>query len=499
MKFAAGFAVVALGAQGLRRKSGKTQTKFILGDIPILNYDSAAASLVESSMEAEENWVVVMKPEVTDDQIHALCSLGSCLAQGQPEQGGVPYFQVRASERKLAALLSRSQASVEFVEPDGRVELEPEAAGSLAAEGVADTTWGLTRIGTSQRSSRGAGTHIYILDTGIRRTHSEFGGRVIPTLDKTASRFRQKCASSSPTCAGDTNGHGTHCAGTAGGASYGVASAASLYAMKVLDDDGEGEYSWSYDALNFIATKGKRPAVASISHSNRAKLEAYKKAVDAAVNAGVVIVVSGGSMNMEASRYSPAFVPNAITVGSTTSQDHKSKFSNYGECVNIWAPGSDILSAGATSDDASDTISGTAMACSYVSGAAALLLEKDPNMNSAKVLAKLQANAVRGALPLWTRNNTSWGIEGLRSDDINALLYVGAGGPPPTPVPTPAPTRSTCDEATSERRGNICWCKGDLICYEGDRRRCQIRPGSWIYNQHRVDCPECACVPDPEK
>merc|ERR1712204_14565 len=162
-------------------------------------------------------------------------------------------------------------------------------------------------------------------------------------------------------------GHGTHCAGTAGGATYGVASEATLHAMKVLGDDGGGEFSYSYDALDHIATKGQRPAVASMSLGAYGKRVAFRAAVDAAVEAGVIVIVSAGNSNSRACRYSPAYVPNAITVGSTTSDDARSSFSNYGECVNIWAPGSDILSAGITSDDASDTMSGTSMACPHAS------------------------------------------------------------------------------------------------------------------------------------
>jgi len=238
------------------------------------------------------------------------------------------------------------------------------------AEPEADATWGLRRIGTSQRSSGGAGTHIYVLDTGIRKTHSEFGGRVIPTLDKT--RFQSRCISWSPLpCAGDKQGHGTHCAGSAAGATYGVAPEATLHAVKVLGDDGSGQFSWSYDALDFLATKGERPTIASMSLGGRGTSSAMQAAVDTAVNAGVTVVVAGGNSNSDSCRFSPAFVPNAITVGSTTSTDERSYFSNYGSCTNLWAPGSSVLSADVASDDASSRKSGTSMACPHVSGAAA--------------------------------------------------------------------------------------------------------------------------------
>merc|ERR1719476_446097 len=145
--------------------------------------------------------------------------------------------------------------------------------------------------------------------------------------------------------------------------------------------------------------------------------QAMRDAVDAAVNTGVVVVVAGGNSNSDACRFSPAFVPSAITVGSTTSRDARSSFSNYGSCTDIWAPGSDVVSAGHRSDTASRSLSGTSMACPHVSGGAALVLDADPTKSPSKVLSELLSNSVVGA------------ISGLKSGDTNALLYVGEGGP----------------------------------------------------------------------
>merc|ERR1719410_276036 len=212
-------------------------------------------------------------------------------------------------------------------------------------------------------------------------------------------------------------------------------------------------------------------------------------AVDTAVNAGVTVVVAGGNNNFDSCRFSPAFVPSAITVGSTTSRDRRSSFSNYGSCTNIWAPGSDVKSASHRSDTGSATFSGTSMACPHVSGGAALVLDADPSKKSSAVLAELLDNAVLNA------------ITDLRSGDTNALLYVGEGGPPPTPepVPTPAPPPSVCDEATStgpDSDGD-CRCNSGLTCYEAGSQGCTYsytaRYGWTSTRWFLPSCTTCKC------
>jgi len=163
-----------------------------------------------------------------------------------------------------------------------------------------------------------------------------------------------------------------------------------------------------------------------MSLGGRGTQSAMRDAVDAAVNSGVMVIVAGGNDNSDACGYSPAFIPSAVTVGSTTSRDARSSFSNYGSCTNIWAPGSDVKSAGHRSDTATATFSGTSMACPHVSGGAALILDAEPSFSSAKVLEALLKDAAIGYL------------SGLKSGDTNALLYVGEGGAPPAPPAPPA-------------------------------------------------------------
>merc|ERR1711920_561688 len=214
-------------------------------------------------------------------------------------------------------------------------------------------------------------------------------------------------------CAGDVQGHGTHCAGTAVGTVYGVAPSAQTRSVKVLNDQGSGYFDWSYQALNWLATSSVRPAIASMSLGGNGVVAGMRDAVDAAVGAGVVVVVAAGNSNSDACNFSPAYVPNAVTVGSTDSTDSRSYFSCYGRCVDIWAPGSSVVSLSSSSNSGTRTLSGTSMACPHVAGAAALVLGADNSKSPQKVISDLLDDSIRNAL------------SGLRSGDTNALLYVG--------------------------------------------------------------------------
>jgi len=404
-----GAVALVAGVEGARvSRKRESSTKFIAG-VPILNYHAAyegVEMLVEGETEGE--WVLMANPGTTDAQLERMCQKATphgCNLVGHPSEGGVPFVEMRGTEGDLDAAIRSSPGMVQFVEPDTTVskipemEAEPEAA-----------TWGLNKIRADQRSRSGGSATVFVLDTGVRHSHREFGGRATSGLDMTGSRPKE--CRGDRNCALDRDGHGTHCAGTAAGRSLGVAPGAKIQSVKVLSDQGEGSWSWSYYALDWMAQSRVRPAIASMSLGGAGTSSAMSNAVNAAVSAGVTVVVAGGNENSDSCGFSPAFVPSAITVGSTTNSDARSSFSNYGRCTNIWAPGSDIQSASHRDDSRTATMSGTSMACPHVSGAAALILDASPSFSASKVLAKLSSNAVKGR------------IGGLKSGDKNELLNV---------------------------------------------------------------------------
>lgn len=259
--------------------------------------------------------------------------------------------------------------------------------------------WGLDRIdarsGLDQRYNyweTGSGVHVYIIDAGIRTSHTEFGGRASVGFDA-----RPQDGQNGQDC----NGHGTHVAGTAGGQTYGVAKSVSLVAVRVsimctggvnTDDEIAG--------INWVAGHRIKPAVANISIGGPANA-ILDQAVQSAVDSGVTIVVSAGNndpFGVDACTTSPARAAQAITVGATTSSDAKADFSNFGSCVDIFAPGVGILSAWYTSNTATQTLSGTSQASPHVAGTAARYLQYKPTAIPSDVAAAIGSRATSGAL-----------------------------------------------------------------------------------------------------
>jgi len=384
--------------------------------VPLLNYDLAYGGRAAQKQE-KEHWVVMAKPGTSTAKLEELCASvkGGCEAVGHPSEGGIPYFEVHSSEQELEQVLASAPGQLEFVEPDVEWYLDPEESEATSVAPL----WGLDRVDNSNRFAEGAGAHIYVLDTGVRWTHTDFGGRASAAIDATSGFFgRLRVCNGEADCGNDVQGHGTHCAGTAGGTTYGVASRALLYSGKVLGDRGNGNWGWTTSALDWLAVNANSPAISSMSLGGPGTQASMRRAVEGAVNAGVTVVVAAGNSNRDACTFSPAFVPSAVTVGSTDSTDARSGFSNFGSCVEIWAPGSAITSAAVGDDTSAVTFSGTSMACPHVSGGAALVLGLRSDMTPAEVLEDLLGRAQRDA------------ISDLMDGDVNIFLKVN-GAPPP--------------------------------------------------------------------
>jgi subtilisin family serine protease len=241
-----------------------------------------------------------------------------------------------------------------------------------------NATWGLDRIdqeslplsGTYSYTTNGAGVTAYIIDTGILLSHNEFGGRASWGVTTVGGQST------------DCNGHGTHVAGTVGGATYGVAKGVTLIAVKVLNCAGSGSTTSVVGGVDWVATHHQNGnAVANMSLGGGAST-AIDGAVNRAIGDGVVFVVAAGNSSANACNYSPARVRDAITVGATTSTDARASYSNYGSCLDIFAPGSAITSAWKNSNTATKTISGTSMASPHVAGAVARVLSGGGNASS---------------------------------------------------------------------------------------------------------------------
>ncbi|MDN3022084.1 S8 family peptidase [Streptomyces sp. S.PB5] len=256
--------------------------------------------------------------------------------------------------------------------------------------------WGLDRIdqtalplsGTyTYPDSAGSGVTAYVIDTGVRITHSEISGRASYGYD----------AVDGDTTASDGNGHGTHVATTIAGSTYGVAKKAKIVAVRVLDNSGSGTTAGVIAGINWVTNNHSGPSVANMSLGGSAS-SSLDTAVSNSIASGVTYAVAAGNSSANASSYSPARVASAITVGATTSSDAKASYSNYGSTLDIFAPGSSITAGWYTSDTATNTISGTSMATPHVAGAAAVYLAGHTSSTPAQVATALVNGATTGAV-----------------------------------------------------------------------------------------------------
>lgn len=342
----------------------------------------------------------------------------------------LPGFAAELTRADAASL--QADPRVDAVVPDGRV---------WASANQVPAPWGLDRIDQRSRpldraygyTETGAGVTVFVVDSGIRASHAQFGGRV-----GSGVRFFDRGSSDGDT--EDCAGHGTHVAGLVGGSTYGVAKAVSEVPVRVLDCDARGWESDLIAGLDWVIThKPSTPSVVNLS------LGGYRSAlVDAAVArtvaAGIPVVVAAGNYGANACGYSPAAAPAAITVAASDSSDRRADFSNYGGCVDLFAPGVAIRSAWATSDTATQVLSGTSMSAPHVTGIVARMLQTDPTLTPQQVNDRLAANATTGKI-----------IDVAGSP--NRLAYLAG---PPRRVPGPAGS-VTAKASNAKASGTVSW------------------------------------------
>jgi subtilisin family serine protease len=340
------------------------------------------APLLSRSADGSERYIVVLNRGASSRAVAALSGVSPQYVYGSALTG----FAATLSQGQINAL--QHNPNVAFIEADGVVQASTTLTGA---------TWGLDRI--DQRNlplsttytylNSGVGVTAYVIDTGMRFTHVELVGHATSGFDAVDGGSADDC-----------NGHGTHTAGTVGGLTYGVAKGVSLVAVRVLDCNGSGTTSGVIAGVDWVTANHATPAVANMSLGGSANA-ALDSAVKRSIASGVTYTLASGNGNFlgiaqNACNSSPARVPEAITVGATDKTDKKASFSNYGTCLDLFAPGVNITSSWYTSDLATNTISGTSMAAPHVAGVAALYLQSNPTATPAQVAAALIANATTG-------------------------------------------------------------------------------------------------------
>ena len=398
------------------------------------------SAAVSSPASANANVIVVFAPG-TDVAAEA---------RALAAQGARVSFEYRNVFAGLAANVP-AQALSGLSKNPRVLQVETDQVATLVGE-QSTPTWGLDRIDQAQRPLDGrylypdasAAVNAYVVDTGVLASHSDLSGRVAPGYS----------AISDGRGSSDCNGHGTHVAGTTAGTVYGVAKTATVVPVRVLGCDGSGSYSGIIAGLDWIISHHAAgvPAVANLSLGGGLS-STLNTAVQRTIDDGVSVVVAAGNSNVDACTTSPASAPNAITVAASDSLDARASFSNWGSCIDLFAPGVAITSAWYTSNTATASLNGTSMSAPHVAGAAALLLGTNAALSPGQLTSTLLSQATTNVV-----TNAGTGTP-------NRLLRVAAAATEPTPTPAPvtatAPAAPTSVKAVAGKRSaTVSWLQG---------------------------------------
>ncbi|GIH02589.1 hypothetical protein Rhe02_06560 [Rhizocola hellebori] len=356
------------------------------------------------------SYLVVLKKSASVDGTAAALTTRHGGTVGHVYRHALNGFAVQASPEEAKRMAA--DPAVDYIQQDGIV--------SATVTQLNPPSWGLDRIDRNARGynssydypSGGAGVHVYVLDTGVRASHQDFGGRVTSGWDFVDDDNN----------ASDCYGHGTHVAGTIGGTNYGVAKSVDLVSVRVLDCDGNGWITTIVAGIDWVTEHAVHPAVANMSLGGYVADTAMDDAVAGSIASGVTYVVSAGNgygdgvTPADACLSTPARTPTAITVSGTDRNDRRWSPLNYGTCVDIFAPGFEITSASNAGDQASQLMSGTSMAAPHVAGAAAILLGNQPTLTPAEV-----------ADQILNRDPTVGVVVDPRAGSPNKLLFVRSG------------------------------------------------------------------------